>query len=356
MAILGTYQKSSWQFDWTNLRNDSVLWHWSLDEETTTAFDAGPLNRPFATCMVAPKNLLISFHRRGIGRLDSLGTPLWIYHRLRPHHGFNLGPNGDVWFPAIQMNASHEAIPRYSNRDGELHPYVDEWLVQLDALTGEERAVFSLTDILAQNGLAYLIRQSVDTRDPFHLNDIEPVLKDGPFFQSGDLFLSLRHLSLVLHFRPATGKICRVIRGPFAFQHDVDILSDSTISLFDNHTTAQAWPFSQGTSLESDLLLAQPDSIAPEHIGQKAVSRVLVYNLAQGTFSPLYPDQFELNDIFTHTEGLSTLLENGDLFVEEQESGLLWLFNEDSLLLRTYIPSPLHGYHHIPNWTRVWVP
>ena len=72
--------------------------------------------------------------------------------------------------------------------------------------------------------------------DPFHLNDIEPIKSDGEYWNKGDLFLSLRNLSLIIHYRPSSNKILKLIRGPFFQQHDVDIISDSKIALFNNNS------------------------------------------------------------------------------------------------------------------------
>ena len=49
------------------------------------------------------------------------------------------------------------------------------------------------------------------------------------------MFLSIRNRSVIIHFRPSTNKVLRVINGPFISQHDVDILNDSTISVFNNN-------------------------------------------------------------------------------------------------------------------------
>ena len=65
--------------------------------------------------------------------------------------------------------------------------------------------------------------------DPIHLNDIEPILKDGPFWKKGDVFLSIRDQSMIVLFRPTTNKILNVIQGPFNMQHDIDIISDEEI-------------------------------------------------------------------------------------------------------------------------------
>ena len=72
--------------------------------------------------------------------------------------------------------------------------------------------------------------------DRIHLNDIEPILKDGPFWKKGDVFLSIRDQSMIVLFRPTTNKILNVIQGPFNMQHDIDIISDEEIMFFNNNS------------------------------------------------------------------------------------------------------------------------
>ena len=89
----------------------------------------------------------------------------------------------------------------------------------------------SVTEILIENGLIHRIFSQVFKFDPIHLNDIQPVLKDGPYFKKGDLLLSLRTLSMIILYRPETNKIIKIIEGGFLNQHDVDILDEKTISM-----------------------------------------------------------------------------------------------------------------------------
>ena len=86
--------------------------------------------------------------------------------------------------------------------------------------------------------------------DPTHLNDIQPVLDDGPYWKKGDLFLSLRNISTVMLYRPSTDEILWIKRGPWIAQHDVDILDDHRISIYDNDVEARApgKPYIAGTS------------------------------------------------------------------------------------------------------------
>jgi hypothetical protein len=71
--------------------------------------------------------------------------------------------------------------------------------------------------------------------DPTHLNDIQPVLADGPYWKKGDLFVSLRNISSIMLYRPSTDQIVWMKRGPWLSQHDVDILDDHRISVYDNN-------------------------------------------------------------------------------------------------------------------------
>ena len=94
----------------------------------------------------------------------------------------------------------------------------------------------SVSEILIEHGLIHRIfSQQSFKSDPIHLNDIQPVLKDGPYFKKGDLFLSSRNLSMIILYRPETNKIIKIIEGGFLNQHDVDILDDKTISIYNNN-------------------------------------------------------------------------------------------------------------------------
>ena len=54
--------------------------------------------------------------------------------------------------------------------------------------------------------------------------------------EKGDVFLSLRHQSMILLYRPLTNEIIWKGTGPFFHQHDVDILDSHRISIFNNNS------------------------------------------------------------------------------------------------------------------------
>ena len=59
----------------------------------------------------------------------------------------------------------------------------------------------SVSEIFISSGLEYLLFAVGDrsfTKDPIHLNDIQPVDIESQHWETGDIFLSLRHQSMVL--------------------------------------------------------------------------------------------------------------------------------------------------------------
>ena len=74
-----------------------------------------------------------------------------------------------------------------------------------------------------------------DGFDPIHVNDIEPAMSSSEYWNKGDLFLSLRNKNSIVHYRPSENRVINYIKGPFLRQHDVDIISDNEISIFNNN-------------------------------------------------------------------------------------------------------------------------
>ena len=101
-----------------------------------------------------------------------------------------------------------------------------------DVMTTLSEIINAINEIFAENNLSHLIVTAKETGNPFHLNDIQPVLTDGSFWKKGDLFLSLRNLSMIMLYRPSTNKVLWHQQGPWIYQHDVDIMSENDLSIF----------------------------------------------------------------------------------------------------------------------------
>ena len=223
--------------------------------------------------------------------------------------------------------------------------FLDNSIARIDPETGHISYLKSCADILRDNGLEHLILRSGDPQDPLHLNDVEPALFGGTFFEEGDLFLSFRNLQAVLHFRPSTGEVVRVIDGPLAAQHDVDILDDRTLAIFNNATQENTGKYTSG----AHKYPVSRDQMQLKHW----YSEVVAFNLADGSFSEVHNDAMREGEIMTYSEGLQEFLPSGDMFVEEQNSGILWVLGDEGILYKDVMPSHHEGHHHLPNWTRI---
>ena len=164
----------------------------------------------------------------------------------------------------------------------------------------------SVSQIFIDNGLEYLLFAVGDfrlgdplfTEDPIHLNDIQPVDFEGEFWEKGDVFLSLRNQSMVLLYRPSTNLIIWKGTGPFFHQHDVDILNDHKISIFNNN----AKRFVEGTPVDGN-------------------NEVIIYDFKTKQYSYYLNKSLTKDDVRTVTQGRSNILSNGDLFLEETDYG-----------------------------------
>ena len=117
--------------------------------------------------------------------------------------------------------------------------------------------------------------------------------------KKGDLFLSIRNLSAIIHYRPKTNKVINYIVGPFIQQHDVDIISDKEISIFNNNNS----------------------------FINNQYSEVLIYNFETRVFKKIFDNELKKENFKTSTQGLSHILNDGSLMVEEQNHGRIILFN-----------------------------
>ena len=169
------------------------------------------------------------------------------------------------------------------------------------------------------------------TRDPIHLNDIQPVLTDSPHWKQGDLFMSLPYLSMIILYRPTTNKIIWMGgQDHISKQHDVDILDDHRISIFNNNSKK----FFDGTKV----------------VGH---NEVLIYDFNKDSYSKYFNESLKQNDVRTISEGLHHILDSGDLFIEEQNYGRLLYFNKDASLQWQYVNRADNGNVYLVRWSRI---
>jgi hypothetical protein len=145
-----------------------------------------------------------------------------------------------------------------------------------------------------------------------------------------------------MHYRPSTNKVIRLIEGLFYSQHDVDFLNDSTIYFFNNNSQT-LWPGRASNWRVADLRI---------DVGSY-YSNTMAYDLKNERFFYLEQEAYAQNQIHSFTEGMSELLPDGSLFIEEQNSGRLWVVKDGEVLYKNVLESHHEGHHHLLNWTRI---
>ena len=260
-------------------------------------------------------------------KIDFCSNILWINDEDIFHHSIEEDHDGNFWIPTQNYPSN---ISKYI--DGiEINSFTDDGITKISK---ENKILYkkSVTEILFEHNLENMIIGKFNTfsNDPIHLNDIEPVLKDGSFWKKGDVFLSLRHQSIIILFRPNTNKIIRIISGPFFQQHDVDILSEEEISIFNNNTI---W--------------------TPKGEVIKKNSEIIIYNFKTNKFTKKFNDQLIKLNFKTETEGLHHILNDSSLFLEEQNYGRILLLNNKGDLEWEYINRAKNGKVYILNWSSI---
>ena len=251
-------------------------------------------------------------------KIDLCSNLQWINNEEIFHHSKMLNHKGNILIPG-QMNPKSHYVKKYSTKD-----FFDDSIIEINT-DGKILYSKSVTEILIENRLVDENIFATTNADPIHLNDIEPAFTDTEYWKQGDVFLSLRHQSAIIHYRPSTNKVINYITGPFAQQHDVDIISDKEISIFDNNNFF----------------------VDNEH------SEVVIYNFETKKFRTLFNEQLQKENFKTESGGLSHFLNDGALMVEEQNHGRIILFNNQGEKEWEFVNKDKNGNIGSIDWSRV---
>lgn len=211
-----------WEWDYDDLARIYDRW---LDERRANYKTFGDLwdalpRTGLSTPTLLEHNRLVAQVGRTLCCFDADGKLEWSLEHLK-HHSVEVDHEGRLWFCSI--------VP---DKDG---TYREDLLVRVDSETGSVLFEKKLKEIFACNPEHDFSHHNRDNVDPYHLNDIQPVMSDSAHWRSGDLFLSLRNISRVLLYRPSTGKILWSNATYWSQQHDVDVVNGETITVFDNN-------------------------------------------------------------------------------------------------------------------------
>ena len=260
-------------------------------------------------------------------KIDTNSKLVWQNQEDIFHHSLEQDHEGNFWIPTSVYPYQVDRKFVGSNQGD----YGDDAITKVSP-NGEILFQKSVTNIFIENNLGFLIFpiSAFYTTDPIHLNDIQPVLTDGPYWKRGDLFLSLRNQSMIVLYRPSTNKIIWKGTDSIIQQHDVDILDDHRISIFNNN-----------------LHLLNKGQIVNGN------NEVIIYDFKTDSYSKYLNESLIEYDIRSIENGRSEILTNGDLFVEETDYGRLLYFNEDKSMQWQYVNRADNGKVYYVKWSRI---
>jgi hypothetical protein len=290
-------------------------------EFTRLRIDNSPIRKLYQHPLIFEDGSLID-NEKLVYKIDFCSNLQWINDEEQFHHSQMLDHDGNIWVGG-RMNPKSQYIKRYS-----IENFVDDSIIKMNT-DGKILYNKSVTEILIENDIvpsnfAYTTSFSKEY-DPIHLNDIEPAFNNTEYWRQGDVFLSIRNQNTIVHFRPSTNKVINYITGPFAQQHDVDIISDKEISIFNNNN----------------------------FFVDNKYSEVIIYNFETKTFSKLFNNQLQEENFKTVSEGLSHTLKDGSIIVEEQNHGRIILFNNKGEKEWEFVNKDKNGNIGVIAWGRV---
>lgn len=265
-------------------------------------------------------DLLVAYAQPAVGeygstvaRLDMNGNLIWRYQGSA-HHTVKY-VNGKIYTLTGKLR---EAIPNHPVKSLSYLQYLDDAITVLDE-NGRELETHSVIDMIINSEglrLADLVGFNAHG-DPLHANDIEVLTEETyrfiPNGKPGDVLLSVRHLDAILLADLVNHKITWVLRGTFRAQHDIDVLPNGNVMLFDN---------------EGDIT-------------DTGKSRVLEIDPRTGGIVWSY-NGTQMDPMYTENRGSQQRLPNGNTMINESNAGRIFEVTPDGDVVWEYI-HPVRG-------------
>ena len=259
-------------------------------------------------------------------KLSPMGELVKVNNEYEFHHSLEIDSQENIYVPIRKKLSS---IGNRGYEEG--FAIVDQNL--------NIKKTFFLKDIYEKAGLNYQIYAPELPIDPFHLNDVQPLLS---LDNTRVVFLSLRNQSTILAFDLIDEKIIWLLQGYSSFQHDIDIIEKdgSAISIFDNNNEFTG----KGLITKKNLftIIENLPSISTNN-----KSELLIFNNAGNSFIEkdliIKQENFSFLDNklipISHTNGLAEFIKNNNsIFIEETNYGRLFEYEQSTKkLLWQYI-------------------
>jgi hypothetical protein len=252
-------------------------------------------------------------------KIDKNSKILWILNGGF-NHSLEHDAEGDIWVAST---------PGHSKSFSFLDNYDDNAITKVSP-NGKILFKKSVAEILLENGYrGLLLGTGGYSKDLIHINDIQPALSTTNYWMKDDLLISLRSISTVLLYRPATNKIIWLKTGPWLRQHDVDFIDSRRIGVFGNNI------------IQNELNVKLIDGHNEEYI----------YDFKTDAITTPYTEFLKNAKVSTPFEGRSDILANGDLFIEE--TGKFRLLRGDSKSIKwQFVSSIDQSSVSALSWTR----
>lgn len=165
----------------------------------------------------------------GLVKLDKDSRVVWKVAR-NTHHALKVLPDGTIL--AVALNWRPQGLPE---ADFLKPPYYEDVVLRISP---EGRVLDEISIPLALRGARGLYWNGGEEQDPTHVNDVELVTpelaSDFPMLRAGDLVVSMRTPNAIVAIDGRTRRAKLTLVGPWAQQHDVDLLPGGLISFYDN--------------------------------------------------------------------------------------------------------------------------
>jgi len=246
--------------------------------------------RAFHPLLLYNGDLVFHSDQGALTRINKNNEIIWLIDK-HFHHSLELSNDNKI-YAGFTFHPNEQKFPEGIREDG----YA---VVSLD---GKIIETCSAAKILMGNGLTSLFLGvgQIET-DRLHLNDAQPINRDSGLAKVGDVALSIRQLSTVLLYRPDSHTVIWAKTGPWLNQHDINLMQDGRYSIFGNDMYRPNFDNNYRKLPVADY------------------SQIYVYDAESDTVSTPFDSILRSEQMRSLTEGRSTLLENGDVFIEETE-------------------------------------
>ncbi len=260
-------------------------------------------------------------HTSPLISIDWCSNLRWINQDYTYHHSLEFDEQGNIWVPT--QTRSYQIDQKYVNK--KRSKPLNDGVAKLNR-TGELIFQRNLLDLMMSSGSSVFnlyMGGYFFGDDPIHLNDVQPVKNNGKAWKKGDLLLSMASQRAIVNYRPTEDVFVWSVKGPWFYQHDVNVVDENTLSVFNNNWVNEG---------HAEMILFDPLSNEFEQYFRKWLVEA---------------------DVKTQFGGRGRILEDGSLFIEEQDRGRIFFFSASGLLKWSYRNTNSNGDAFRLSWSRI---